>query len=269
MEPVRRRKPSARAGTSATSSVPCSRNGASRKRSTLNSMAPRHAQAVEREVRERDRLPATAHRVDDVTEGGEVLERHALADASVSLPDAAHPAVVPQARAREVRLAHDLGRLDDQIDVRVAQRALGVRQTGQDLDGHAGRLRRKGADERPDEHQHGVVRAAHAKRPPVARRVERRRVLDRAADEVERLPDGPGERLGARRRDEHGALADEQRIAVLLAQARERVAHPRLAQPDAPRRAGDIALTEQGVQRHEQVEVEPSKVHCQREYCLS
>ena len=69
------------------------------------------------------------------------------------------------------------------------------------------------------------------------------------------------QRLGARGGHERRALADEQRIVEEPAQPAERVAHARLAEPDALRRPRDAALAEQGVERDEQVEVEAAEVH--------
>ncbi len=153
-------------------------------------------------------------------------------------------------------------RLDDEVDVAAVERLARVGQARDDLDRQPGCIGREPADERADEHEDRVVRAAHAERAAVVRRVERRGRLDRAADERERLADGPGQRLGARGRDEGGAVADEQGIAEHHAQPGERVAHARLAEPDPVGGARDAALAQERVESHEEVEVDPAQLHC-------
>src|SRR6185312_11894891 len=97
-----------------------------------------------------------------------------------------------------------------------------------------------------------VVRAAQAKRTAIGRRVEAQRRVERAPDELERLVHRADQGLGPRGGHERRALADEQRVVEEPAQPAERVAHARLAEPDALRRARDAALAEQGVERDEQ-----------------
>jgi hypothetical protein len=63
--------------------------------------------------------------------------------ARIALPDAAFPAVIPQAQRLEVSVAHDLRRLDDEVDVAVDQSPTGIGQPRQDLDDHPGRVGRE------------------------------------------------------------------------------------------------------------------------------
>ena len=53
----------------------------------------------------------------------------------------------------------------------------------------------------------------------------------------------------------------EQRVLQLRAQAAQRMAHRRLGQPHAPRRARDVALGPQGVEGEQQIEVERLGMH--------
>jgi hypothetical protein len=80
-------------------------------------------------------------------------------------------------------------------------------------------------------------------------------------DQAERVGHRLAERFGARGRDQRQALAHQQRVAEQLAQPGERVAHPRLAQPDPFGRPGDAALGEQRVERHQKVEVDAREAH--------
>lgn len=64
------------------------------------------------------------------------------------------------------------------------------------------------------------------------------------------------EALGERGVAHHASFAREDGIAEQLAQARERVAHRGLAEPDASPRRGHAALAQERVERDEQVEIE-------------
>ncbi|MNP32153.1 hypothetical protein D3C76_1253190 [compost metagenome] len=66
---------------------------------------------------------------------------------------------------------------------------------------------------------------------------------------------------GPRRRLHGAADAHQQRVAEQFAQAVQRIAHRRLAEGQALRRAGDIALTQQGIQHPQEVEVEVRGIH--------
>jgi len=86
-------------------------------------------------------------------------------------------------------------------------------------------------------------------------------VVQSVLDEAQRLLHGLAERFGTRCRDQRQALAHQQRVAKQLAEAGERVAHARLAQPDPVRGPGHTAFREQRVKRHQEVEIYAGEVH--------
>ena len=89
--------------------------------------------------------------------------------------------------------------------------------------------------------------------------------LEQAADLIEHLGERPAQRLRARRQLHAGAGPHQQGIAEQVAQSLQRVARSRLRQPDPHRGAADIGFPQQGVERHQQVEVERFQIH-RREY---
>ena len=71
--------------------------------------------------------------------------------------------------------------------------------------------------------------------------------------------------LGCQR--ERACLANEKRIVEQMAQAPERAAHRRLAQPDILSRLGYIAPAQQGIEDRQQVEVDAREMRfCHKEY---
>jgi hypothetical protein len=73
---------------------------------------------------------------------------------------------------------------------------------------------------------------------------------------IERLRQRSAQRLRPRRQFHPGACAHQQRIAEHVSQPLQRMARGRLRQPDPHRGAADAGLQQQGVQRHQQVEIE-------------
>ena len=102
--------------------------------------------------------------------------------------------------------------------------------------------------------------------PIVNLRVERRRV-ERigASDHVPRLreheADLLGERFGARRRDHALRMLQEQRIVEQTAQPPEPVADRRRRQLQPLSGAADVALLEDGLEHHEQVQVHAREIN--------
>jgi hypothetical protein len=99
------------------------------------------------------------------------------------------------------------------------------------------------------------VRHHQAKVPFAARGIE---IVgyEQPAHLIERLRQRPAQRLRARRQLHPCADPHQQRIAEHIAQPLQRVARRRLRQPDPHRRAADIGLQQQGVERDQQVEIE-------------
>ena len=92
------------------------------------------------------------------------------------------------------------------------------------------------------------VRASRSRSRLVLRREDRLPILHEPADALAKL-----ER--SRRGNERAPGSDQERIARRLSQSRERPAHRRRAEAQAPRSARDAALCEQHVERDEQIEV--------------
>ncbi len=65
--------------------------------------------------------------------------------------------------------------------------------------------------------------------------------------------------LGQRRRRNPAPLADEQRVAELVAQARQGVADGRLAEMQEARRAGQVAFSIDHFEDPEQVQIETAE----------
>ena len=187
--------------------------------------------------------------------GGVALGRHLAVQERVPVPDHAHEAVPEQ-------------RLHPHLRSGVAQHA-DSRSTSPSRSGRTS-LSGLGAKRRRTPGAVSVTaatrRAANVStKPSLARTVK---VRSRAARSSRgRGPQhGPGllrqvlhalaQPDGVRRRHQAPAGADQQRVAGRGAQARQRAAHGRGAQAEPPRGAGHAALGQQGVERHQQVQVE-------------
>ena len=107
---------------------------------------------------------------------------------------------------------------------------------------------------------HREIRHHQAKLPLAAHGIE---IIgnEQAAHLVERLRQRPAQRLGPRRQLHPRAGANQQRIAEHLAQPLQRVAGGRLGQADPHRRPADIGFPQQGIERHQQIEIERSQIH--------
>ena len=175
--------------------------------------APLHAEPREVQVGERDRLPGGAHRVDQVPELGVRVEVR-LSPTRVLPSHTQHVHVSSQSRApgRSPRPMISGGSMTRSISPRSSARPASGRR-GTTSTATPGASAASAADQRADEHEDRVVRAADPERAVVACGVERGGRVDRAADEGQRLADRAGQRLGACGRHERGAAAHEQRIA--------------------------------------------------------
>jgi uncharacterized protein len=91
--------------------------------------------------------------------------------------------------------------------------------------------------------------------------LERGRRGDRGGERPERLRERLGHRQGAGRGPERGARTHEQGIAEREAELGEAVARRRLGDAETPRGAGDVALFEQDVERHQVRGVEARREH--------
>ena len=98
---------------------------------------------------------------------------------------------------------------------------------------------------------------ADAEVPLGRRRFEPRSLAERALHRAERFPDRPRNRACERSRSDAASLALEQRLAEHVAQARERMTHGRLRQVQLAARGRDAARREDGIEHHEQVQVDP------------
>ncbi|MCY1180450.1 hypothetical protein D9M73_208930 [compost metagenome] len=106
----------------------------------------------------------------------------------------------------------------------------------------------------------GVVGEADAEGVAVGRGVEFTGPADRAGNDVHRRLQFPEYLQGALGRLEGAAVAHQQRIAEQVAQSRQRMTDRWLAQVQTLGRPGDVLFGEQGVEDHQQVEVDASKI---------
>ena len=119
--------------------------------------------------------------------------------------------------------------------------------------------RRDGRDpreQRRQDHQLSMIDRGDREAARRGCRVEGRAAAERAIDVVERRVDCRRELLGAGSGHHAAWGAHEDRIAEQGAEAVERVAHRRLREPDPLGRARDVALGEERVERHEEVEID-------------
>ena len=94
------------------------------------------------------------------------------------------------------------------------------------------------------------------KRLVAAGRIEPVYLAERHLQSLQRLADRLDHAAGKRGRRHGVALTDEQRIVEQLAHAAERVADRGLREVEAPAGARDAAFSVDGVEHHEQVQVD-------------
>ena len=87
--------------------------------------------------------------------------------------------------------------------------------------------------------------------------IERARLQHRA-DAGKGVAEGWPQLLGAGGERVAARSLDEQRVGEQAAQPPERAARRRLANPEPLRRTGDVPLLEQGVEHHEEVQIDPA-----------
>lgn len=152
------------------------------------------------------------------------------------------------------------GDLDGEVDASGAQFRLQVRPVqavAAYLDARRG-LAQVGEDRR--EHQRlQLLRHVQLEGPRVAPRVERLAAIHAAVQAGEGVMDARRQSLGQRRRRNPAPLADEQRVAELVAQARQGVADGRLAEMQEARRAGQVAFSIDHFEDPEQVQIETAE----------
>ena len=183
-----------------------------------------------------------------------LIEAEPRADLGVAVADDAHVAVGQQ-RAR-AQLRRQLA-VDPDREVRRAlpQRLGVVGRVRREAQRDARRLLAQHAVERDAEDQQHVVGRQDDEAALLRLRRERplrREHLRRAGDD---LADPRLQQFGPRRQHHAPAGAHEQRVAELLADPRQRVAHRRRRQPEPRRRPRDAALLQQGVEGDEEAEV--------------
>ena len=86
-------------------------------------------------------------------------------------------------------------------------------------------------------------------------------LLQRALDQPQGLAHRLRQLLRERRRTHAARRAHEQRIVEQRSQARQRVAHRRLRQPDALAGNGDAAFGRNRVERAQQIQVDVRYIH--------
>ena len=214
------------------------------------------AREAERAQRLVDRSPVRAPPRDEDVPGGRVADgRDPAARERVPL---AHDADEPVAKER-LHVQLGTGRLADdaglQVDGSLAQRRVVLLELGHEAQPDPRRFPADASEQaRPEILDETVARPQRERPGHLAKVRLARRAQDRLRVLHER-PDGLSELDRPRRGHEAAPGPDQQRILRRLAQPRQRPAHRRGAQAQAPGRARDAPLGEQHVERHEQVEV--------------
>ncbi len=168
----------------------------------------------------------------------------------------AHPMAAGETRGNFFEAA------EHQVQLAFVQRLAGQgRAQVMDFDTNTRRQPTKLLDQARHANQLDVVGHGNVEPLFAARRLENFAGAQALFDLLQRRPDRPGQRLRPGRWL-HGATdAHQQRIVEQHAQPIQRIAHRRLAQGQAFRRAGDVAFTQQRIQHAQQVEVEGGDIH--------
>ncbi len=218
------------------------------------------AEAVEKPAVERRALLARGVVRDDMAAFEIVVERQFLADAAVAVPGHAQVLLLEQRRAGVV----DCGELrgnDQQVGVALLELFYRLVVERAQLQAYAARLLVERFEQRRNEHRGGEVRQQQHKGARGLRGVEQRRRGDRAVDAHQHVAHRLDQPQRARREHHLPALRGQQLVAKEVAQARQRIAHRRLAQVQALTRAADVAFGQQRVQRHQQIQIEFIEAH--------
>jgi hypothetical protein len=124
-----------------------------------------------------------------------------------------------------------------------------------------GCFERDGPDEMGQQHQAGIVGCADGECTCVDLRVERRPLQQRLFDPGKGFLNRHDQIAGVSREREFAADSNQKRIVKQFSETRECGAHGGLAEAYALSGPADVALTEQGVQHDEQVEIDVTKIH--------
>jgi hypothetical protein len=220
----------------------------------------RPADRRERVVRGRaESAPRRGHQ--HVIERAVLVEREPLPHARMAL---AHHADEPldEQRTRPDARRRESGAQDPEIDL------AGLEAAPDRAEVH--RAHREPRPRRPrleEVHQPGqdreldVVRCGDREGALGAGGIERARLLDEPDDLAEHLSHRRDQRLPLGGGQHPAGGAQEQRIAKERAQPAERRAHRRLREVQPARRARDVALAQERVQRDQQVEVDRADIH--------
>ena len=149
---------------------------------------------------------------------------------------------------------------DHQVDFsrRELVRKVEVRQ-GLDLDANPRGLLFDDPKDGRKRHRHAEVRERHFEDPCRCLGLEAHPELKRALDGEKRVRKRHQHRLRAWGENHGPSLADEEGIAEKLSKPCERLAHGRLGDADALRRAGDVPFPEESIEGDEGVEVEATE----------
>ncbi|AWG45931.1 hypothetical protein AM586_28120 [Massilia sp. WG5] len=196
----------------------------------------------------------------DVAETQVVILAQRCTDFGVAVPDDAAEVVREQhfgrVAARQVTLRHQ-----QDVDLATLHLGQGALVRLQEFQRHEGRrlahLRRQlGQHHRADE-----VRGDDAEMPAACLGLEFHRRFHGLLDPQENVAHRLHQRQRQRRRHHLAAGLHQQLVAEILAQPRQDPARGRLAQAQAPRRAGDAAFGQQHVQADQQIQVEAVEPH--------
>ena len=157
-------------------------------------------------------------------------------------PDRTSPAIVEQHRRAQPVGTHDLGRLDDEVDLAAMEQTGRVGVAREQVDAKAWTTRADPLDHRSQQHDRRVVGAADRELARVGRGIEGGAVANGALGELEDLADLRHEELGARAQLELAPDAHEQWIVEDVSQLRQRRTRRGLAEAEAGAGPRDVAL---------------------------
>jgi hypothetical protein len=212
-------------------------------------------QGVELDVHERGQR---AGAVGQVGQRGQLRDRDRGPDGRVVSPHRADEPVAEQGPARQAAgLVGDLPGHDQQVHLVAAEALLEVRIQRRHGDAHPGRVLGQVLEQRAQQHHRGVVTGDHRERARVRSRVEVQTLGQYLLDAGQDLPDRLGERLGERRGFQLAAAAHKQLVIEQPSQPSQGRAHRRLAQRQPAPGLGDVALGQQRVERHQEIQINP------------
>ena len=204
---------------------------------------------------------AAGRRYEEVVERAELVERQPVPDPPVVAAHHAHEALEIERPRADVR-RREPGAEDAEVDLRRLELAADGAEIHR-AHGEAGERRRRlePVDELRQDRVLHVVGRRDGEGHLRSRRVERPRLLDQPVDVGDQLLHRRGELEPLGRGQHPAGGAQQQRIAEERAQPAERRAHRRLRKVQPARRARDVALAQQRVERDQEVEVDRADIH--------